>query len=87
MRSVAGGSSYNCELKNSTHLGHDQDFVDAKGYFYRGAEVSSYDVPLQRLQRKKGISAVISMPSHIIKLGYELESENWQRGREVSTTD
>lgn len=84
VRSVAGGSSYNCELKNSTHLGHDQDFVDAKGYFYRGAEVSSYEVPLQR---KKGISAVISMPSQIIKLGYELESENWQRGREVSTTD
>lgn len=58
VRSVAGGS-YNCELNNSTHLGHDQDFVDAKGYVYRGAEVSSYKVPLKR---NKGISAVISMP-------------------------
>ena len=58
MRSGAGGS-YNCELNNSTHLGHDQDFVNAKGYIYRGAEVSSYEVPLKR---NEGISAVMSMP-------------------------
>ena len=67
VRSVAG-VSYNCELNNSTHLGHDQDFVDAKGYVYRGAEVSNYEVPLQR---NKGISAVISMPFANYKIGYK----------------
>ena len=68
VRSVAGGS-YNCELNNSTHLGHDQDFVDAKGYVYRGAEVSNYEVPLQR---NKGMSAVISMPFANYKIGIRI---------------
>ncbi|CAH3190639.1 unnamed protein product, partial [Porites lobata] len=46
VRSVAEGS-YNCELNNSTHLGHDQDFVDAKGYVYRGAESACDKAPCE----------------------------------------
>ena len=34
-------TSYNCDLNNSTHRRHDGDFVDEKGYFYRGADVST----------------------------------------------
>ena len=80
VRSVAEGS-YNCELNNSTHLGHDQDFVDAKGYVYRGAEVGSYEVCLQS---NKGISAVISVPFTDYKIGIRIRIRKlaaWPRGQ------
>ena len=78
VRSVAG-VSYNCELNNSTHLGHDQDFVDAKGYVYRGAEVGSYEVPLQR-----NICSDISMPFTDYKIGIRIRIRKlaaWPRGQ------
>ena len=33
--------TYRCDLNNATHRGHDTEFVDTKGYLYRGADVSS----------------------------------------------
>ena len=79
VRSVAG-VSYNRELNNSTHLGYDEDFVGAKGYVYRGAEVGSYDVPLQK---NNGISSVISMPFTDYKIGIRIRIRKlaaWTRG-------
>lgn len=35
------GTERNCELSNSTHNEHHEDFIGAEGYFYRGTEVSS----------------------------------------------
>lgn len=32
---------FNCELNNSTHRRHDDDFLDKNGYLYRGSDVSS----------------------------------------------
>ena len=32
---------YSCDLNNSTHQEHDDDFVEKMGYFYHGAEVRS----------------------------------------------
>ena len=55
--------------------------MDAKGYVYRGAEVSSYEVPLQR---KKGISAVISVPFAGYKIGIRIRIRKlaaWPRGQ------
>ena len=34
------GTERNCELNNSTHNEHHQDFIGVEGYFYRGTEVS-----------------------------------------------
>ena len=31
--------TFSCELNNATHREHDGEFVDTKGYFYRGAHV------------------------------------------------
>ena len=33
--------TYRCDLNNATHLRHGAEFVDTKGYLYRGADVSS----------------------------------------------
>ena len=55
--------------------------MDAKGYVYRGAEVGSYEVPLQR---NKGISAVISMPFTDYKIGIRIRIRKlaaWPRGQ------
>ena len=30
----------NCDLNNSTHQAHDEEFVDSKGWLYHGADVS-----------------------------------------------
>ena len=31
--------TFTCELNNATHRGHDDELVNTKDYFYRGAEV------------------------------------------------
>ena len=36
--------THKCELNNSTHLEHDSDLKDDKLYYYRGAEVSNYEI-------------------------------------------
>ena len=55
--------------------------MGAKGYVYRGgAEVGSYDVPLQK---NKGISSVISMPFTDYKIGIRIRIRKlaaWTRG-------
>ena len=33
--------TFNCELNNSTHRRHDDEFMDNYGYLYRGAEVGN----------------------------------------------
>ena len=36
--------THECELNNSTHLEHDKDLKDDQLYYYRGAEVSNYEL-------------------------------------------
>ena len=38
---MLGNGKYSCELNNSTHGKHDEDFVEAPNFLYRGTNVRS----------------------------------------------
>ena len=38
---MVGTGKYSCELNNSTHGEHDEDFVEAPNFLYRGTNVRS----------------------------------------------
>lgn len=38
-REATAEGKFRCDLNNATHRGHDDEFVDTEGYFYRGAQV------------------------------------------------
>ena len=38
---MVGNGKYSCELNNSTHGEHDEDFVEAPNFLYRGTNVRS----------------------------------------------
>ena len=39
---ASADGTFSCELNNSTHRRHDDEFVDKLGYLYRGTDVSSF---------------------------------------------
>ena len=47
---MVGNGKYSCELNNSTHEEHDEDFVEAANFLYRGTNVRSLNSNVIQLQ-------------------------------------
>ena len=47
---MVGNGKYSCELNNSTHGEHEEDFVEASNFLYRGTNVRSLHSNVIQLQ-------------------------------------